>query len=258
MQLKGIDVSVWQNNIDWAQVKASGIEFAMVRLGYAQTLDKKFKINVQNAVNAGVNVGVYLYSYATSVSEAKKEAEFVLSVIKDYSILYPVAFDLEDKSQENLGKRLITDIAVAFCSVIESAGYYTMLYCNADWLRNRIDYNRIKNYDIWVAQWTSKLTYENPCGIWQYSSTGTIPGISGDVDLNISYKDYPNLIKAAGLNGISSNNNSTTDSWENIIRNTVNRPDDWITKLNQLIEEGKENNSIEQYIPDLITKLYNA
>lgn len=208
MAKKGIDVSTWQGDIDWNKVKADGIEFAMLRSSFGKEnvekqTDNKFHKNYKNAKAAGVPVGAYHYSYATTVEDAKKEADFFLSIIKGYQFEYPVAFDIEDASQMNLGKTRITDIIMAFCERVQAAGYYVSVYTNLDWINNRIDMNRVKVFDIWLAQWNDKPTYSGNFGMWQYTSSGSVNGISGNVDMNIAYYDYPSIIKAAGLNGFS-------------------------------------------------------
>lgn len=202
MSYKGIDVSYWNGNIDWTKVKAAGIQFAMLRGGYGTNgKDSKFEQNYKGAKTVGVPMGVYHYSYAKTVEAAKQEAKFCLSYLKGKQFEYPIAFDIEDSSQRNLGKATITAITKAFCETVEKAGYYVAIYSNLDWLRNRLDLNILKSYDIWLAQWASKPTYSGSFGMWQYADNGKLNGISGNVDMNISYKDYATLIKAAGMNG---------------------------------------------------------
>ena len=223
---KGIDVSTWQGDIDWKKVKADGIEFAMIRSSFGKEniekqTDNKFHKNYKNAKAAGVPVGAYHYSYATTVEDAKKEADFFLSIInsiiKGYQFEYPVAFDIEDASQMNLGKTRITDIIMAFCERVQAAGYYVSVYTNLDWITNRIDMNRVKVFDIWLAQWNDKPTYTGNFGMWQYTSKGVVSGISGNVDMDIAYLDYPQIIKGAGLNGYAKDNiNNPTDNNEKI------------------------------------------
>ncbi|MFQ9872026.1 MAG: glycoside hydrolase family 25 protein [Oscillospiraceae bacterium] len=205
MNRKGIDVSTWQGSIDWQKVKASGIEFAMIRSSYgkedkSRQTDKQFHENMKGAKAAGILCGAYHYSYATSVAEAKQEAAFFLDIIKDYSFEFPVAFDIEDKCQRDLGRQLITDMIVAFCDTVERAGYFVSLYTNLDWLNNRIDLDRVQRFDIWLAQWADKPTFTGSYGMWQYTSNGSVPGISGRVDMDIAYKDYAALIKQGGSN----------------------------------------------------------
>lgn len=209
--VKGIDVSKWQGEIDWGKVRAAGLKFAMIRLGYGSAdggpcgLDSWFERNVANAVKAGIEVGCYFYSYATSVAAAKKEAAFVVSVLQKYkgAFTYPVAFDLEDKTQQNLGKTVLTDMVIAFGDAIEKAGFYCSLYSNLDWLKNRLDDSRLKRFDHWLAQWASSPTYSGAFGMWQNSSKGSVNGISGNVDTDVAYKDYPAVIKGAKLNGFT-------------------------------------------------------
>lgn len=208
MQRKGIDVSTWQGDINWNKVKADGIEFAMLRSSFGKEnpdkqTDNKFWQNYKNAKAAGMPIGAYHYSYATTVEDAKKEAAFFLSIVKGCQFEYPVAFDIEDPSQMYLGKDRITDIIMTFCERVQAAGYYVSLYTNLDWISNRIDMSRAKAFDIWLAQWNDKPTYSGNFGMWQYTSSGSVNGISGNVDMNIAYYDYPSIIKAAGLNGFT-------------------------------------------------------
>ena len=152
---------------------------------------------------------------------AKKEAAACLETIRGKSFEYPVAFDIEDPSQRDLGKDVITDIAVAFLEEIEKAGYFATLYSSLDWLRNRLDYDRIKRFDIWLAQWRDAgATYEHPYGMWQYTSSGSVDGIAGRVDRDIAYKDYVAIIREAGLNGTSAT--PAAPSYPEPTRNIVN------------------------------------
>lgn len=192
--VKGIDVSKWQGEIDWIKVKAAGVKFAMIRLGYGSA----------DGGSCGLD-GCFFYSYATSVAAAKKEASFVVSVLQKYKgiFTYPVAFDLEDKTQQGLGKTVLTDMVIAFGDAIEKAGFYCSLYSNLDWLKNRLDDSRLKRFDHWLAQWASAPTYDGAFGMWQNSSKGSVNGISGNVDTDVAYKDYPTVIKGAKLNGFT-------------------------------------------------------
>ena len=203
-QYKGIDVSKHNGTIDWAKVKAAGVQFAMLRAGYGRydnQKDERFEANYKGATAAGIPVGAYHYSYATTAEQAKQEAEVFLGWIKGKTLTYPVAFDIEDKKQANLGVSLISDIIRAFCETVEAAGYYVVVYANKDWLTNRIDADCKSRYDIWLAQWTSEPTYTGSFGLWQYSSKRSVDGVSGNVDMNIAYKDYPSII--AGMTGNS-------------------------------------------------------
>ena len=236
-QYKGIDVSKHNGTIDWAKVKAAGVQFAMLRAGYGRydnQKDEQFEANYKGATAAGIPVGAYHYSYATTAEQAKREAEVFLGWIKGKTFTYPVAFDIEDAKQANLGVSLISDIIRTFCETVEAAGYYVVVYANKDWLTNRIDADCKSRYDIWLAQWTSEPTYTGSYGMWQYSSKGSVDGVSGNVDMNIAYKDYPSII--AGMDGSSDT--------------TASAPTDTVKKTNaELADEviaGKWGNGEER------------
>ena len=203
MATKIIDVSTWQDNIDWSKVKADGVQGAIIRAGFgkvASQKDKKFERNYTNAKAVGMPIGAYWYSYATSVADAKKEAEVCLSILKGKQFEYPIYYDLEDSSMTGCGKSVLTQIATTFCEALENAGYYVGIYSNPNWLKNYLDYNTVKKYTLWLAQWgVSEPSYE--CGLWQYSSSGSVSGISGRVDMNWGYQDFPTTIKNGKFNG---------------------------------------------------------
>lgn len=206
---KGIDVSKHNGTIDWAKVKEAGVQFAMIRAGYgANNIDAQFKRNISECNRLGIPCGVYWFSYAYTEEMARKEAEHCLTAIKPYKLDYPVAFDFEydsvsyaAKKGVSMTKSLASKLVKAFCGAIEEAGYYAMNYANADYHANYFDASVKNTYDLWLAQWPKSPDLSAPpaCGIWQYSSTGTMPGISGNVDMNAAYKDYPAII--AGMKG---------------------------------------------------------
>ena len=216
---KGIDVSKWNGNINWDKVKSAGINFAIVREGYGKRdprqVDKKFKDNINGAKSVRIHTGIYHYSYADSVEDAINEAQFCLENIEGLKLEYPVIIDVEDKEQLKLNNRQRTDIVKAFCSEIEKHGYYAMFYCNLNWLNNYLYKDELlPKYDLWLAQWNiDKPPFS--CGIWQYSSTGKIDGIDGNVDLDVSYKNYPEIMKSKGLNGFSKSNNLENKNYFN-------------------------------------------
>ena len=205
-KMQGIDVSIYQGAIDWTKVKAAGIDFAIVRAGYGRDFpgqdDPNFQANVAGAQAAGLHVGAYHYSYAKTPEMAADEAAFCLRLIRGLKLDMPVYFDIEDPKQKNLGKALITEIAKAFCSVVEAAGYYAGIYANLDWLNNRLDMSKLP-YTVWLAQWASKPTYKGKFDMWQYTSDGSVDGIKGRVDRNECYVDFPGIIREKGLNGVS-------------------------------------------------------
>ena len=205
MEIRGIDVSKWNGNINWEKVKNAGISFAIVREGYGKKdpkqIDKKFKDNINGAKSVGIHTGVYHYSYADSIEDAVNEAHFCLENIQGLRLEYPIVFDIEDKEQLKLNNRQRTDIVKAFCSEIERAGYYAAFYCNLNWLNNYLIRDELlPKYDLWLAEW-NKDKPSCSCGLWQYSSVGKVDGINGNVDLNVAYKDYANIMKNKGLNG---------------------------------------------------------
>ena len=206
---KGIDVSRWQEKIDWAKVKGSGIQFAMLRATYGwgeYQKDSYFELNYKKAKSLDIAVGVYHYAYATTVEEAVKEAEHCWSVIRGKQLEYPVAYDMEEDKIASLGKEKISEIAKAFCEKMESYGCYVCIYANKHWLDNYFTEEIFENYDIWLAQWSSKPSFNRLYGIWQKSSKGRVSGINGYVDLDESYKNYPAIMKLNGLNGFAKTN----------------------------------------------------
>ena len=208
MAKKGIDVSYHQGIIDWGKVKNAGIEFAIIRIGYGMydnQKDKQFENNYKNARANGIPVGVYHYSYAISVEEAKKEANLVVKWLNGRDLDYPVYFDIEDKTQQNLGKSTLNAMCRAFCEIIEKAGYWAGIYSNKDWATNKISGAELgKDYTYWIAQYNNKCTYTGPYAIWQYSSSGRVNGISGNVDMNYQYSEVGGKIGSASSSSTSS------------------------------------------------------
>lgn len=225
---KGIDVSHNNGVIDWRKVKASGVDFAMIRAGYgwsASQVDKQWKNNITNALRYGIDCGSYWFSYATNISEAKAEAALFLKTIAPYKLTYPIAFDYEYDSvayAKKLGieitPKLACEIADAFMSACAASCYYIMNYTNNDYLQKYFTYPRLRNYEVWLAKWTT-VKPVNVTGIWQNevrgsvadvqarpqraTVVGSVPGIKGAIDMDISYKDYPSIIRAAKLNRLS-------------------------------------------------------
>lgn len=202
---EGVDVSVYQGNIDWNRAKADGIEFAIMRAGYGKYVsqkDKYFDQNMKNAKAAGLPCGVYWFSYALTPEDAIKEADACYEVIKNYKLEYPVSFDMETESQMKLPKETVAQIIEAFCGRMESYGYYTTLYTYASFLNYKVEDRIFDKYDIWVAHYnTNKPAFNRNYGLWQYSCTGSVWGITGNVDRDYVYLDYERIIKNAHLNG---------------------------------------------------------
>lgn len=191
---RGIDVSRWQGEIDWKQAAADDVSFVMLGTRSKGAVDPYFHRNIQQASAAGVKVGVYIYSLATTVEMAEAEADFVLDLIHDYPVSYPVAFDMEDSTQGNLSKEELAAIANAFCKKISDAGYYPIIYANENWLKNKLDMSRM-DYPVWVARYSARPSYQNPV-MWQATSTGSVKGINGNVDIDFQFKDFSDRIPA--------------------------------------------------------------
>lgn len=206
MKVFGIDISKWQKGYPYDKANAEGVKFAILRAGYDVSKDSQFETHYQNAKRLGWGVGAYWYTYAKSTAQAKKEAQAFLNAIKGKQFDYPVYLDIEDKSIRNLGKSKIDDIVITFCETLEAAGYYVGVYTNQDWYRNVLSGTTLnKKYDWWIAKWsTSEPTGVN-YGIWQFGGeTNYIRGnkVAGvTTDQNYAVKDYPTIIKNAGLNG---------------------------------------------------------
>ena len=191
---RGIDVSRWQGEINWSQVAADDVSFVMLGTRSKGVVDPYFHRNIQQASAAGVKVGVYIYSLAVTVEMAEAEADFVLDLIHDYPVSYPVAFDMEDSTQGNLSKEELAAIANAFCKKISDFGYYPIVYANENWLKNKLDMS-LMDYPVWVARYSARPSYQNPV-MWQATSTGSVKGINGNVDIDFQFKDFSGQIPA--------------------------------------------------------------
>lgn len=223
--LDGIDVSYHQGDIDWGEV-AKTVDFAIIRAGFGQgNCDKTHVYNLLNCDANGIPFGLYWFSYATSVEDARNEANYLIKVADQYLdyvnkrkeeslLLYPLIFDFEYDSSEyyknKTGKKLDAKtfnlFAQAFCERIEEAGYYAMIYVNEDYRKNYLSQETATKYDVWYARYSSKLY--NDFHLHQYSSAGRVDGITGVVDLNNDYINFPVLIKSTGLNHVNDNKKS--------------------------------------------------
>ncbi len=203
----GIDVSIYQGEVDWQAVADSGVEFAIIRAGYGKHIsqkDKNFDKNMEGAKEAGLSVGAYWFCYATTVEAALLEADVFYEVIKDYQFEYPIFMDYETNAQYQMEPEENAEIIHAFCERMESYGYYVSLCSYVNFLTNRVPDEVFDAFDSWIAHYNVQVPlYERNYGIWQFSCTGEVPGIEADVDLNYSYYDYPSIIKRKGLNGFA-------------------------------------------------------
>ena len=192
----GIDISKHNGTVDWNAVKNAGVEFVILRCGYRGSAsgvlveDEKFRTNIKGATAAGLKVGIYFFSQAVNEMEAVEEASLTLSLIKGHKISYPVYIDVEAANgrADGLSAAERTKVVKAFCETIRDSGYTAGVYSNKNWFAEKMDTGAFGNYRIWLAQYTESPTYTGRYEMWQYSSRGTIPGIKGDVDLNICYQ----------------------------------------------------------------------
>ena len=227
MEKKGIDISHHQGNIDFDKLKGN-IDFAMVRTSYGAFYeDRMYKVNIKGLEKVKIPYGLYHFSYAKDIEDAKKEALNFIKLIKNYNPTYPVVIDIEYSNRTaDVSNNTLNDIAYTFCTMLEDAGYYVMIYANLNYFNNKLNDKRLDRFDKWLAEWKNKPTYNKNFGIWQYSSEGKIPGINGNVDLNISYKDYPSIIE---LKEVKKDTNEITESNKEI--NYVVKKGDTLIKI---------------------------
>lgn len=192
----GIDVSHWQTDVDWQQVKEAGITFVMIRVGQrgseqgTLSEDRLFRQHYEGAKAAGLQVGCYFFSQAITPEEAAEEARYVLDRIGDWELDMPVAYDWEFMNSENartngMEPRALTDCAIAFCEAVKEAGFRPMLYFNQEQARTSLYLEELTDYEFWLAMYSDDMTYNYQINMWQYTQAGTVPGISQDVDLNL-------------------------------------------------------------------------
>ena len=190
---KGIDVSYANGDIDWSMTKDE-VDFAIIRCGfggdYSSQDDSKWKRNVEACEKYCIPYGVYLYSYATTITKIKSEAAHVIRLLKGHKPDMPVFLDLEENVIANLGNNIILELVKVFCDEITKAGYLYGTYANKNWFSNYLTDKWYDKYPKWIAQYSSSVTYKGSYDIWQYTDKGYIPGIKGYTDLNIAYTSY--------------------------------------------------------------------
>ncbi len=193
----GIDVSVWQGDINWTEVKQAGVEFAMIRAGARGTEegdlfeDSYAQANYAGAAAAGIQVGAYFFSQAITVDEAVAEANYLLDIVKDWELQMPLVFDWEfvstDARTAHMDPRTLTNCAKAFCETVKNAGYTPMIYFNTNQSFDMLYLAELKEYNFWLAQYDTVLNYPYKIDMWQYSESGAVPGIEGNVDVNLYF-----------------------------------------------------------------------
>lgn len=216
MKIQGIDVSKWQGTaINWNSVKASGIDFVIIRAGIGRAKDVCFEQNYKNAVAAGLHVGAYWYSNALSNAEAEAEAEAAISAISGKRFDMPIYFDIEGQNQLIKSMNFVSGLITAFCAKLENAGYFVGFYMSRSPLQYKVNAETLKRFAIWAAEYNTRLNYTGAVGMWQKSDKGRVAGISGNVDLDECYIDYPTIIKNGGFNGFSKGDAATIADSEN-------------------------------------------
>lgn len=218
---RGVDVSKWNHTVgddqsyislDWASIKNEGVDYVIIKAGSGKNgIDPTFNLDYYDAKAAGLDVGVYFYTYATNLSEIIADAELLLSILDGKQFEYPIYLDLEDESIRSVDKSTLTEMCIAFFSILQGNGYYTGLYINHEWLYNVLETEKmLEMFDIWYARYPQNVeeyvwnveTYGQPFGMWQYSDKGALSAIPNiNINFSFSYKDYPTIIKALGLNG---------------------------------------------------------
>ena len=203
----GCDLSYHNKYVNWDELAASGCEFVMLRCGYrgysegGLAKDEKFDLYASEAQRVGLKLGVYFFTQAVTVEEAEEEAKYVLDLIENYNISYPVAFDTEyiddDSARTNtveISDELRSDICRAFCEKIREKGYYPMIYASENWMRRYLELESLREYDFWAPQYLEENDFLFDFTMWQYTDCGSIQGVKGDVDLDISMVDYASFV----------------------------------------------------------------
>ena len=246
MTRKGIDVSHWQGTIDWNKIKKAGIEFAIIKAGGSDAgfyTDSKWEANYKGAKAAGIPIGAYYFVGKDCVTAAagKADAERFLQILKGNQLEYPVYMDNE--AQPASAKAGITEATIAFCETMEDAGYFVGIYGSAvSGFKERMDDTKLTSFAHWVAQYASKCSYKGDYGIWQYSSKGSVDGISGNVDMDYAYVDYPSIIQSGGFNGFTK---ATSDDSKPATPAPVT-PAKTVDELAQEVLDGKWGNGTDR------------
>ena len=214
MQKWGIDISKWQKGFNFDKAKAEGVEFIILRGAYSNSKDSCFEDFYKSCKDKGIPVGVYHYSMAQTVQDAKNEAKLMLSILKGKQFEYPIYLDVEDKTQAKLGKSALTSIIKTYCDTLEKAGYYVGIYSTSIYLNSYTNIAELRKYDKWIAQWYTHRSFTIDHGMWQfggetnYLRSNKVAG--GVCDQDYAYKDYPTIMRNTGLNGFKKADNTNT------------------------------------------------
>ena len=221
VKLKGIDVCGYQGKIDFKKVKASGVDFVIVKAGYSTSTVDTWETNFANAKNNGLKVGAYWYSYSQSIEQGIEEAKAFIKALKGKQLDFPVYLDIEEKSQFDKGKGFCTQLVEAFCGELEKAGYYAGVYCSTYWFTNFVDEAVREKRPAWIADYRGECGYTGTYGIWQYDAA-EVPGVQYDCDRNWGYVDYSEYIKSHHLNGYAEIVGDVKKSVDELAREVIN------------------------------------
>ena len=249
MKKFGIDISTWQDSLNYNLATSQGVSFSILRCGFSTTKDNMFDTHYENALKQNWDIGVYWYTYAKNVEEATSEANKFLEIVKGKKITYPLFLDIEDSSLASLEKNTLNDIVETFGNIIESAGYYFGVYTNINWYKNIISGSELnKKYDWWIASWSNNMPTNINYGIWQNTSSYVIG--NKNVDSDYCFKDYPKIIKEAKLNHLDEVDNDN----QILMSVYIVRKGDTLSKIaemyNTTYQELAKYNNIEN--PNLI------
>ena len=259
-EIRGIDVSHWQGEINWSEVAKSDIAFAMIKAGGSDSgfyTDSEFERNYQGAKNNGVSVGVYYFVGPGFVSEEDgiADANRFLNIIEGKTFEMPIALDLESTSIDD--KVGATEAAITFCETLENAGYYVVIYASdISGFKDRMILDKLESYDKWVARYGSEPQYVKEYGMWQYSSTEHIDGITeNSVDKNIAYKDYPSIIKKSGLNGFAADSEPSYEDETSVVPSEPEEPEESIDIVTYTIQPGDSLSVIAEKFDTTVDRL---
>ena len=231
--LKGIDLSKWNGkNVDFEKVRANGIQFVMLKAGSGSEIRQKdpcFDMNYEKAKKAGLKVGAYWYSYATCINDGEKEASVFYEVVKGKKFEMPLYYDIEEKGILNRGEAYVSAVSKKFCSYLEGKGYFAGIYASKNAMKFFSDDVR-KKYTIWVAQWGARCTYDGQKGMWQYSNNGSVRGVNGRVDMDVSYVDFESAIRKKGLNGFNVTGGSEKGATMSDRDRVIEQAESWLGK----------------------------
>ena len=249
---KGIDVSSYQGDIRWPLVKAAGTEFVMLRVGWSwyeggMSTDKKFLPYLEEVKAEELPWGVYLYAYDKTPEAAVISARILAKALKGQKIPYPVAYDFEDAQYLSKSKEENTAIALSFLGELRAQGFYGMLYTYAAFAATNLDMSQLKDFEYWVADYRKGMDYAGLCGMWQYTATGSVSGIVGNVDQDYCYKDYAAIIPKTGLNGYTEGNEELRaeverlqKELEELRRRCAQKQQSCQAALNEIIDDAED------------------